>query len=125
MEDSLQLRTSYNKNNVAFICDELGCYQERVNHMDKGQFHDLHEQQLLQLKEHFTTKCFLDFYADGDEVPSHAEQDIIVQGFKARNSMEFDQIILAIDGMLIWMIKPTGADCEVMKVGERQFHCFC
>lgn len=64
------------------------------------------------------TKSF-DFNADGAEFPSHAEQDIIVQCFKDRGSVEFDQINLAFDGKLIWMVKSFGADCEVMRVREK------
>ena len=37
---------------------------------------------------------------------------------------EFDKIILALDGMLVWTTQPTEADCEILGFGERLFHCF-
>ncbi|KAL7483944.1 hypothetical protein ACHAW6_009587 [Cyclotella cf. meneghiniana] len=40
------------------------------------------------------------------------------------STAQFDRIILAVDGMLVWTVQPTEADCEVMNVGEREFHCF-
>ena len=67
----------------------------------------------------------LDINADGAEFPSHKEQEDIAKGFKAMSLAQFDQIILAVDGMLVWTVQPTAVDCEVMNVGERQFHCFC
>jgi hypothetical protein len=66
----------------------------------------------------------LDFNADGAEFPSHEEQEEIAKGFKAMSAAQFDRIVLALDGMLVWTVQPTSADCDVMKVGERQFHCF-
>ena len=66
----------------------------------------------------------LDFNADGEEFLSHEEQEDIVKVFKAMSTAQFDRIILAVDGMLVWMVQPTAVDCEVMNVGERQFHAF-
>ena len=58
------------------------------------------------------------------EFPSHAEQEEIARGFKARSTAEFDKVCLAVDGMLIWTEQPSRADCEELQIGERQFHCW-
>ena len=60
---------------------------------------------------------------DNAEFPSHEEQEEIAEGFKLRSKAEFDKICLAVDGMLVWTVQPTRADCEELRVGERQFHC--
>ena len=66
----------------------------------------------------------LDFNADGAEFPSHVEQEDIAKGFKAMSMAHFDQIVLAVDGMLVWIVQPNALDCEVMSIGGRQFHSF-
>ena len=60
---------------------------------------------------------------DNAEFPSHEEQVEIAEGFKMRSRADFDRICLVVDGMLIWTVQPTRAECEELKVGERQFHC--
>ncbi|KAL7526510.1 hypothetical protein ACHAXR_001523, partial [Thalassiosira sp. AJA248-18] len=64
------------------------------------------------------------FNEDGAEFPTHDEQREIAKGFLAKSGAEFDKIVLAIDGMLVWTIQPTAADCEYLKIGERMFHCY-
>ncbi len=46
------------------------------------------------------------------DFPSHEEQEEIAKGFKVRSKAGFDKICLAVDGMLVWTIQPTAADCE-------------
>ncbi len=65
----------------------------------------------------------LSFNQNNAEFPSHDEQAEIAEGFKLRSRAGFDKICLAVDGMLVWTVQPTAADCKELKVGERQFHC--
>ncbi|KAL7482050.1 hypothetical protein ACHAW6_007737 [Cyclotella cf. meneghiniana] len=64
------------------------------------------------------------FNIDGAEFPSHEEQELIAQGFKAQSKAGFDKIVLAVYGMLVWNIQPTSEYCEIMQVGDCSFHCF-
>eukprot|EP00804_Cyclotella_cryptica_P007281 CCRYP_002524-RA/>CCRYP_002524-RA protein AED:0.23 eAED:0.24 QI:0/0/0/1/0/0/2/0/137 len=54
---------------------------------------------------------------------THEEQEEIAEGFKLRSNAGFEKICLSVDGMLVWTAQPTAADCEELRVGERQFHC--
>ena len=58
------------------------------------------------------------------EFPSHDEQREIAAGFLQKSGADFDKIIMALNGMLIWTVQPSRADCEFMKIGERMFHCY-
>jgi hypothetical protein len=53
----------------------------------------------------------------------HATQNEIAEGFKAKSSAEFDSCVGCIDGLLVWMHKPTKKDCENAKVGQIKFLC--
>lgn len=66
----------------------------------------------------------LDLNEGGAKFPSHEEQKINADGFRAKSGADFDKIILALDGMLIWTIQPTKKDCKYLKMGERVFHCY-
>ena len=66
----------------------------------------------------------LAFNAGGAKFPSHEEQKEIAVGFLSKSGADFDKIILAVDGMLVWTVQPTRADCEFLKIGERMFHCY-
>ena len=66
----------------------------------------------------------LDLNADGVKFPSHEEQKIIAAGFREKSGADFDKIILALDGMLVWTIQPTIKDCRRIKMGARVFHCY-
>lgn len=66
----------------------------------------------------------LDFNADGAEFPSHEEQREIAAGFKMKSAADFDKVMLAVDGMLVWTKQPTEEDCEDLNIGARSFHCF-
>ncbi|KAL7476180.1 hypothetical protein ACHAW6_002057 [Cyclotella cf. meneghiniana] len=61
---------------------------------------------------------------NGAEFPSHEEQEEISMGFNLMSTADFDQVCLTIDGMLIWTVQPSAADCDELWIGERQFHCF-
>jgi len=65
----------------------------------------------------------LSFNQNNAEFPSHEEQEEIAEGFKMRSRAGFDKICLAVDGMLVWTVQPSRADCEELRVGKRQFHC--
>ncbi len=64
------------------------------------------------------------FNRDSADFPSHDEQTEITKGFVAMSSAGFDNIFLAIDGMLIWTTQPSASDCKELSMGERLFHCF-
>ena len=66
----------------------------------------------------------LSFNENDAEFPTHDEQREIAKGFLAKSGAEFDKIVLAIDGMLVWTIQPTVAECEYLKIGARMFHCY-
>jgi hypothetical protein len=55
--------------------------------------------------------------------PNHQEQKRIAQGFKKMSGAGFDKVIGAIDGILIWVIKPSKAECKRLKCGEKSFYC--
>ena len=59
---------------------------------------------------------------DGKAFPSHDEQREIAHGFHKKSGAGFDKVILKVDGMLVWTIQPSKADCEAMNIGERMFH---
>eukprot|EP00804_Cyclotella_cryptica_P001469 CCRYP_003704-RA/>CCRYP_003704-RA protein AED:0.31 eAED:0.31 QI:0/-1/0/1/-1/1/1/0/136 len=65
----------------------------------------------------------LSFNRNNADFPSHEEQKEIAEEFKMRSKADFDRICLAVDGMLVWTVQPTAADCVELRVGERQFHC--
>jgi hypothetical protein len=66
----------------------------------------------------------LTFNSDGAEFPSFAEQDEIANGFLERSAAGFDNVVGAIDGMLIWTEKPSLTVCREMRVCQNMFHCY-
>ncbi|KAL7474950.1 hypothetical protein ACHAW6_000890 [Cyclotella cf. meneghiniana] len=66
----------------------------------------------------------LSFNSHQAEFPSHVKQEEISYGFKAQDTAEFDEICLAIDGILVWTVQTTRAECEQLQIGEQQFHCW-
>lgn len=59
----------------------------------------------------------------GDIFPTHAEQELISQGFLERSGAGFDQVIGAVDGMLVWTEMPSKKSCRKMSCGQTSFHC--
>ena len=51
------------------------------------------------------------------------EQKKIAQGFQKRSKPGFTCCAGAIDGMLVWIEKPTDEQCEVAKCGKKKFFC--
>ena len=54
---------------------------------------------------------------------SHNEQRKIVEGFKAKSEVDFDCCVGCIDGLLIWMHKPSKEECKEIGVDETKFFC--
>ena len=54
---------------------------------------------------------------------NHDVQRQIAQGFKAKSEVGFDYCAGAIDGMLVWMHKPSKKDCTQSGVDEIKWHC--
>ena len=52
---------------------------------------------------------------------SHREQVKIARGFKAKSAINIDSCVGAIDGILIWIHKPSEAFLEKFKVGPAKF----
>jgi DDE superfamily endonuclease len=53
----------------------------------------------------------------------HNIQKEIALGFKAKSGVEFDNCVGAIDGMLIWIHKPSIHDTQRVKCGAKKFFC--
>ena len=54
---------------------------------------------------------------------SHAEQELLAEGFKAKSDAGIACCCGAIDGLLIWIEKPTDEECARIKVGSKKFYC--
>jgi hypothetical protein len=55
---------------------------------------------------------------------SHAEQLHIAEGFKRKSGINLNNCVGAVDGMLVWMSKPTKPDLEnSVKLGDAKFYC--
>jgi hypothetical protein len=60
----------------------------------------------------------------GFRYPSnHAEQQKIADGFKRISRGIFDCCAGAIDGILIWLERPSGKHCDVSGCGAKKFFC--
>ena len=53
----------------------------------------------------------------------HEEQLLIAKGFEAKSRAGFKNCVGAIDGMLVWIHKPTEAECKKLGVGSAKFFC--
>jgi hypothetical protein len=53
----------------------------------------------------------------------HSEQQKIATGFHAMSRGVFSCCAGAIDGILIWMEKPSGRHCELSECGAKKFFC--
>jgi hypothetical protein len=51
----------------------------------------------------------------------HDEQIKIAKGFEAKSTPCFSVCVGALDGMLVWMEKPTEAECEEAKCDTKFF----
>ncbi len=54
---------------------------------------------------------------------SFIEQEKIAKGFKKASTVGFDNCVGAIDGILIWMLKPTAKEAAKAGVGQKKFLC--
>ena len=50
--------------------------------------------------------------------PSHQQQVKIATGFQGKSGDMFSNVIGALDGILVWMIKPSFGWCRVSECGE-------
>ena len=55
--------------------------------------------------------------------PTHAEQREIAKGFFKKSGAKFNCVVGAIDGILIWTLKPTLQQSRQWKCGESYFKC--
>ena len=56
--------------------------------------------------------------------PTHDEQEVIARGFQAMSGAGFDNVIGAIDGVLIWIRKPSKKEATANNgCGDRTFFC--
>ena len=54
---------------------------------------------------------------------SHAEQQRLAAGFQTLSKPKFDCCIGCVDGMLLWLERPTEIECEKAKCGAKKFLC--
>ena len=54
---------------------------------------------------------------------SHAEQLSIARGFERKSTAGFNCCVGAVDGMLVWLSKPTETECKKVGVGSAKFFC--
>jgi hypothetical protein len=54
---------------------------------------------------------------------SHEEQRRIAHEFKKKSQVGFDNCVGAIDGILIWMHKPSEKECKRSKVDQKKYLC--
>ena len=55
--------------------------------------------------------------------PTFEQQKEIASGYQKMSGANFDNVIGAIDGILIWILKPTLTECLKAKCGEISFMC--
>lgn len=54
---------------------------------------------------------------------SHAKQQQIANGFAAKSMASFDCCAGAVDGILIWIERPSKSQCSIAKVDPSKFFC--
>ena len=54
---------------------------------------------------------------------SHTEQKNIAAGFKKASSVGFSNCAGAVDGVLIWILKPSEEDAAAVGIGRKKFLC--
>ena len=54
---------------------------------------------------------------------SHENQRRIAEGFQKKSKAGFSKCVGAIDGMLIWITKPSEKECNKVGVGSKKFFC--
>ncbi|KAL7526717.1 hypothetical protein ACHAWF_001886 [Thalassiosira exigua] len=54
---------------------------------------------------------------------THEEQIQISEGFRRKSAVDINNCVGAIDGILIWMHRPTLSDVKVLKFGALNFFC--
>ena len=47
------------------------------------------------------------------------EEQKICEGFKHKSGAGFDNVIGALDGMLVWTLKPSPESCSLLQIGEK------
>ena len=52
---------------------------------------------------------------------THEEQLFIASQFEKKSKVGFRGCVGAIDGMLMWIEKPSMRDCELSSVGQKKF----
>ena len=53
----------------------------------------------------------------------HSEQLAVAERFKNKSDVGFDKCVGCVDGMLIWILKPSDKECKKAKVGSKTFYC--
>ena len=53
----------------------------------------------------------------------HGKQKELARGFQALSDANFDTCAAAIDGLLIWMDRSRGDDCDTAGCRPKKFHC--
>jgi hypothetical protein len=53
----------------------------------------------------------------------HEQQQQMANDFKSKSTAGFDNCVGAVDGILIWILKPTKADCARTHFGPKKYFC--
>ena len=56
--------------------------------------------------------------------PTLEEQADIASGFQKDSGAKFDHVVGAIDGILIWILKPSKHESELIKIADGLFKCY-
>jgi hypothetical protein len=59
----------------------------------------------------------------GIQFPDHSEQLEIAHSFQQMSGAKFGTVVGAIDGILIWILKPSKRECRQLQCGEASFFC--
>jgi hypothetical protein len=54
---------------------------------------------------------------------SHEQQQELALAFKAKSAAGIDCCVGAVDGMLLWIERPTNVDCDRAECGPKKFFC--
>jgi hypothetical protein len=54
---------------------------------------------------------------------SHEEQQQIAEGFKTKSTIGFDNCAGCIDGILVWIHKPSTQELDKLGIGGKKFFC--
>lgn len=91
--------------------------------LDISDFHGVHDDEVLRSVWFVVDAIHASPELNIKFPESHMEQAIIMDGFKSKSAINIDCCVGAIDGMLVWINKPTIADQQTIGFGPKKFFC--